>query len=560
MNTEVRSDRQCSGADTVLNTGWNFADIFGAIARHNPDACAIIDARGTRSWGEFDRRTDAFAHELVTAGLAPQAKVAVFQRNCAEYLESYLACMKAGLVPVNVNYRYGPTELTYLFTDADVEAVIAHREFLSLVEQIRPDLPLLRHIYVIEDDTPAGSDPAGVLGYEAAIRTHLGTSGMVLAHRRHPKDLLLIYTGGTTGLPKGVMWQQHELFEALVVSGQQALNLPPVRTIDDLLAGLPEQPPRGLSASPLMHSTGLLNQFMVLLTGGCAVMLPGRHFDAAVLWATVAQNAVTSLAIVGDAFARPMLAYLEDNPGQLDLSALQLIVSSGAMWSRPVQEGLLRHLPGVTLYDAFGSSEGFGLGMSSLSAAGGRETAHFKLGPNVRVRTDDGDWVGTGEEGIGRVGVCGALPLGYYKDPAKTDAAFPVIDGVRYSIAGDYVQVFADGSLQLMGRGSACINTGGEKVYAEEVEEVLKEHPGIRDAACVGVPHPRFGSAVCAVIEVRDGAVVTGAVVTAFVRSRLASYKAPREVVITPLLPRTALGKVDYPAAIRLVLADTSRT
>jgi fatty-acyl-CoA synthase len=473
-------------------------------------------------------------------------------------LESYLACMKAGLVPVNVNYRYGHAELQYLLDDCDAEAIIVGAEFFDLAAEVAAELPLLRLIYAVDGDLTIGDANLAIVSYEDVVLAAPQAGALAgLAGRRTPQDLLLLYTGGTTGRPKGVMWQQHDLFEALVVSGQQALNLPPVRTIEDLLAGLPEQPPRGLSASPLMHSTGLLNQFMVLLAGGCAVVLPGRRFDAGRLWQAVADLRVTSLAIVGDAFARPMLAYLDQHTGELDLSALTLIVSSGAMWSQSVQEGLLAHLPEITLYDAFGSSEGFGLGMSSLSGTGARETAHFRLGPNVRVRTDDGRWIGAGSKGVGRIGVSGALPLGYYKDPVKTESAFPVIDGVRYSIAGDYVRVLPDATLQLLGRGSACINTGGEKVFAEEVEEAIKQHPQVRDAACVGAPDPRFGSVVCALLE--TDAELTPASLAEFLRGRLADYKAPREVIVTDALPRTLLGKVDYPQVSKQVLAATGR-
>lgn len=531
-------------------TDWNFADIFSAIADRRGSAPAVVDARGELSWADFERHTDALATALVARGLPRQAKVAVYQRNTREHLETYFACFKAGLVPVNVNYRYGAGELRYLFDDADIAAVIVDREFAELVAEIRPSLPLLHTVVAVGAAGPDVEEYAGLLATPP--------EPVRLAARRTGDDLLLIYTGGTTGLPKGVMWRQRDLFEALVVTGQKALDLPAVQSVADLVAGLPEVAPRGLSASPLMHSTGLLNQFMVLLAGGCAVMLPGRSFDAETLWRHVAQHRVTSVSIVGDAFARPMLAWLDDHPNELDLSALQLIVSSGAMWSDTVQEGLLRHLPQLTLYDAFGSSEGFGLGMSSRTAGQPRQTAQFRLGPYTRVLADDGHWIEPGTEGVGRTAVCGVLPLGYYKDPAKTAAAFPVIDGVRYSLAGDYVRVNRDGTLHLLGRGSACINTGGEKVYAEEVEEVLKEHPGIRDVACVGIPHPRFGSTVCVVVEAMPGAAPTAEDLQEFVRARLAGYKVPRHLVATTRLPRTALGKVDYSACRELAVQESS--
>jgi fatty-acyl-CoA synthase len=542
---------------TTSVTNWNLAEVLSAVAERRSARPALVDARGTTSWQDFDRRTDALATLLAELAPTPQSKVAVFQRNTVEHLETYLACFKAGLVPVNVNHRYTDGELHYVLADADVEVIVVGSEFVEAARRLRSGLPLLSSL-VLLDAHAAGP---GEVDYESEVCRRLDRDEHAsLAARRGPDDLLLIYTGGTTGHPKGVMWRQDDLFEALVVSGQQALDLPPVATVDDLVAGLPDSPPIGISASPLMHSTGLLNQLMVLLAGGTAVLLPGLRFDARELWEHVARHGVTSLAIVGDAFARPMLVWLEENPDRLNLSCLQLIVSSGAMWSDSVQEGLLRQLPQLTLYDAFGSSEGFGLGMSVRTAGQSRETARFRLGPHTRVRTDDGRWLDPGDEGVGRTAVRGVLPLGYYKDPHKTAETFVTLDGERYSVAGDYVQLHADGTVHLLGRGSACINTGGEKVFAEEVEEVLNQHPDIGDAACLGIPDARFGSVVCAVVQAHPGHRLTRDSLSSFVRTQLADYKAPRRPVVLDRLPRTALGKVDYPACRELALSELARS
>ena len=529
--------------------GWNLADIMEGIAARIPDAEAIRDGDRSFSWREFDRRTAALAADLRARGLPRQSTVAVYLRNCAEYLESYVGIMKAGHVPMNVNYRYGVDELVHLLDDADARLVVVHEEFLPRVDEAARRLPGVTGWIVVGDT--AAVDPwllPGRTAYDDAVgRPPAGSEP-----GRSGGDTILIYTGGTTGLPKGVLWTQHNLFEALVGSANRAMDLPPVRTVEELLDSLPSPPPRGLAASPLMHSTGLLNQFMVLLSGGTAVVSKARRFDPQVVLRTVEQYAVSSLTIVGDAFARPLLTELRAHRGHYDLSALTLIVSSGAMWSHEVKSGLLAELPGVALYDAFGSSEGFGLGVSVALPGEVLETAQFRLGAGVRVLGDDNRWIESGQEGIGRIAVTGFLPEGYYKDPEKSAATWPTIDGVRYSVAGDHVHVRRDGSLALLGRGSACINTGGEKVYPEEVEEVLKRCPGVLDAAVVGLPDPRLGSTVCAVVaRGRDG-VPDAVAVVAHVKEALAGYKAPRRVVFVDGVPRTEHGKVDYAAVTRL--------
>jgi fatty-acyl-CoA synthase len=533
--------------------GWNFADIVEGIAGRYPDREAIRDGARSFTWRDFDRRTGALAAWLQERVSPRQSTIAVYLRNCAEYLEAYVGVMKAGHVPMNVNFRYGVDELVHLLDDADVRLVVVHAEFLETASRVADRLPGITGWVVVGQSAETGGPlPPAVTRYEDAVTGRAAGSDP----GRCGSDVVLMYTGGTTGLPKGVVWTQHNLFEALVGSANRAMQLPPVDSIGELLDGLPAAVPRGLAASPLMHSTGLLNQFMVLVSGGTAVVSQARSFDPRVVLETVERFGVTSLTIVGDAFARPLLAELRDGARRYELSTLGLIVSSGAMWSREVKAGLLEQLPGVALYDAFGSSEGFGLGVSVALAGEVLDTAEFRLGAGVRVLGDDGEWIEPGQEGIGRVAVTGALPEGYYKDPEKSAATWPTIDGVRYSIAGDHVRVRRDGSLALLGRGSACINTGGEKVFPEEVEEVLKRCPGVDDAAVVGVPERRLGSVVCAVVACAAAGAPDAAAVMAHVRSSLAAYKTPRRVVFVEAVPRTVHGKVDYPAASRLARRD----
>jgi acyl-CoA synthetase (AMP-forming)/AMP-acid ligase II len=314
----------------------------------------------------------------------------------------------------------------------------------------------------------------------------------------------------------------------------------------DEITGLSGAAPVVLPAAPLMHGTGHVMTLSVLTLGGCAVTLPGRSLDPEAIWQACEANGVTVLVIVGDAFARPLLAALDAAPGRWDLSSLQLLVSSGVMWSEAVKERLLDHLPQATIFDSLGSSEAIGMAASYSSKGSVSGTARFTLGEGAVVVTEDGRRVEPGSGEIGRVGISGLLPVGYHKDEAKTAATFPVIDGVRYSLPGDWATVEADGTVTLLGRGSVCINTGGEKVFPEEVEEVLKTAGGVVDAVCVGVPDERFGQAVCAIVEPAQGVAVDAAALVEHVKAHLAHYKAPRVVLVRPSIGRAPNGKVDY--------------
>jgi len=523
-------------------TAWNFADAYERIAAAIPDAPCQEQGGRIVTWSQFDRRADAVAEDLLAAGLGEQAKVAAYLTNCPEYLEVYLAAFKAGLVPVNTNFRYGPEEIRYLFDNADAEAVVFHAVYTGVLEQIRARLPNVRRWYVVDDGNPA---PAWATSYaEVAGRK---VDRVVPPWGRSPDHLVLLYTGGTTGMPKGVMWRQDDLFNVLGGGGNPILGQPPAADLDELAARITRPGARFLPACPLMHGTGQFTALLVLNGGGCVVCLEGRSFDAAALWQTAQDKRVNGIAIVGDAFARPMLQALDENPGRWDLSNLALISSSGVMWSHENKEGLLRHLPAVILYDSLGSSEAVGLGSNfSSTAASAAQTASFQLGADVKVVTDDGRLVEPGSEEIGMVAIPGFIPVGYYKDPEKTAKTFRVVGGVRYSIPGDFAAVAPDGTIHLLGRGSVVINTGGEKVFPEEVEEVLKQHPAIADAVVVGVPDERFGEVVCALVEVAPGQTIDDRDVQEFVRSRLAPYKVPRRIVVVDTIGRSPAGKVDY--------------
>ena len=524
-------------------TSWNLADIWEAVADARPGSEAQRSGERVFTFTEFDRRSNALAADLLDAGLGHQAKVAAYLYNGPEYLEVYFAAFKAGLAPLNVNYRYGAGELIYLLDNADAEAVVFHAAFGPIVEEIQPKLPNVRRWYVVEDGSPA---PEGAVRYEELVAS--GADRIASGWGRSPDDLLLLYTGGTTGMPKGVMWRQDDLVNVLGSGGNPFIGAPPANDVSEIRSRLEAGQPSmsSLPACPLMHGTGQFSAFIALIGGGCVVTTPGRKFDPAVLWETISAHRVNSVAIVGDAFARPMLAELDANPGKYDLSELKLINSSGVMWSQEVKDGLLRHVPHAILFDSLGSSEGVGLGASISAAGTAAGTAQFSLGNGVRVLTPDDRDVepGSGETGV--IALPGFLPVGYYKDPEKSERTWRVIDGVRYVLPGDYATVEADGAIKLLGRGSVVVNTGGEKVFPEEVEEVIKRLPEVADAVVVGIPDDRLGETVCAVVQKETGSSMTAGEVEAAVRGELAGYKVPRRVMFVESIGRSPAGKVDY--------------
>ncbi len=528
---------------------WNFGDVWEAVADELPDAPALTHGTTTLSWGELDRRADDLARWLLGTEVRHQDKVAIYLYNCSEYLEATFACFKLGLAPINTNYRYADDELVYLWDNADAVAVVFHGVFADRIEGIRDRLPSIRTWLWVDDGT--ASCPEWAVPYEEAA----GTTGQSEAERvrppwgRGPDDLYLLYTGGTTGMPKGVMWRQDDLFARLNSAGFR--RYPEDGGPDDVRAELRRSGPGMtlLPACPLMHGTGGFTALECLSEGGRVVTLTSRTFDTVELLDTVDREKVNGLVIVGDAFAKPILATLDAHPGHWDLGSLVGIISSGVMWSEETKQGLLRHRPGMLLVDAFSSSEAIGMGSSVSSGTSAAHTAQFTLGPEVRVIGADGRDVEPGSGQSGVLALAGRIPLGYYKDGAKTEATFRTIDGTRYSVPGDYAEVREDGSIQLLGRGSVVINTGGEKVYPEEVEEVVKTADGVVDAVAVGIPNDRFGEEVVAVVELAPGTPPdpnTEKSVIDHVKAKLAGYKAPRRVRFVASIGRSPSGKVDY--------------
>lgn len=523
--------------------GWNFADVWEVAAETLPDApCQIHGDRVVR-WAGFDERADGVARWLLDLGASQQDKVAHYLYNCPEYLESMFAMCKAGLVPVNTNYRYADEELLYLWDNADAIAVVFHGTFAERIDPLREKLPGVRGWLWVDDGS--GPCPEWATPYEQEALAGRSGGRAVAPWGRSGDDIYMLYTGGTTGMPKGVMWRQDDLFSVLNASSLGA-RYGDEADLDKVRSALTQPGPTVIPACPLMHGTGAFTSFSALGSGGCVITLTNRTFDPEELFAAVEAHKANVLAIVGDAFGKPMLRALDVSPGRWDLSSLVAIVSSGVMWSEETKQGLLRHHPGMLLADQFSSSEALGMGASISSAGGTSSTAKFRLGDNARVIAEDGHDVDPGSGDIGMVAVRGRNPVGYYKDQEKSDRTFKVIDGQRYSIPGDFATVEADGTLRLLGRGSQCINTGGEKVFPEEVEEALKTHPSVRDAVAVGVPDEKWGEAIVAVIEAVPGEDVDEGDVIAHVKGRLASFKAPKRVVPVESIGRAPNGKVDY--------------
>jgi 3-oxocholest-4-en-26-oate---CoA ligase len=524
-------------------TNWNYADVWETVADVQPEMIAVTQGGRNVSWRDFDHGADGLAQFLLDLGVANQDKVALYLYNGPEYLQTSFAAMKVGLVPFNTNYRYGDDELSYLWDNADAVAVAFHGAFSERIERIFDRVPRVKGWLWVDDGS--GPCPEWATPYEEVSKTAL--ERVRAPWGRSGDDLYMLYTGGTTGMPKGVMWRQDDLFAKLVDGGVRHYD------VDGGLEGVRtalEASPGGvtlLPACPLMHGTGAFTSNTVLAEGGRVCLLESRRYDPVEMLDTVEKEKVNAVVIVGDPFSVPLLAALDESPGRWDLSSLLMMVSSGAMWSEPIKQRLLSHHPDVLLVDAFSSSEALGMGTSVSGGGNAAETASFTLAPDVKVLTEDGREVQPGSDEVGVLALGGRNPLGYYKDDEKSERTFKEIDGVRYSIPGDFAQVGSDGTIHVLGRGSVCINSGGEKIFPEEVEEALKTHPAVRDVVVVGVPDPKYGEQVVAVVEADDAAdLPSESELIDHVKQRLAHYKAPRRVRAVATIGRAPNGKVDY--------------
>ena len=532
----------------MSSTDWNLATMWEAVADAIGDAPALQHRDLERTWSEFDERAARWAAVLGEFGAGHDSKVGLYLYNGPEYLEATYGCFKARSVPVNVNYRYTEHELRYLLENSDAEVVLVDSSFAAHLDAIRDDLPLLRGIVQVGE----GPLVPGALRYEEA----LAAAEPAPRIGRSVDDLWFLYTGGTTGMPKGVMWPQGNLY-ATGAATFKGLRQPFPETPADVGATARVVRDAGIApvmlpAAPLMHGTSAIASWGALSAGGTITTLGCRHLDAVELVETIAARRVTNLVIVGDAFAKPIIAAIEERP-DLDLSCLQIVISSGVMWSQPVKDALLAHLD-VVLADLVGSSEGVGAASSVAKRGRSIGTARFRLGENSRVFTEDGREVepGSGERGVIAIG--GPIPIGYYKDPEKSAGTFRTFGGRVWSVPGDFATVDDDGSIRLLGRGSVCINTAGEKVFPEEVEETLKTHPSVIDANVVGIPDEKWGAAVSAVVSAGSERPTVEELVS-HCRATLAGYKCPKHIVFVDAVRRGPNGKADYRWAAEQVAA-----
>ena len=528
-----------------------FATIWESIADSIGDSPAVTQGTVTRTWSEYEQRASRLASALVDAGLQPQSKVGLYLYNSNEYLEAQFATFKFRGVPVNVNYRYLDEELLYLLDNSDAEALFFHSSLGDRVARVVDRLPKLKLLVEVSDD--------GEHHVVTAIpyNTLLADYDPMPRITRDEDDIYMLYTGGTTGMPKGVMYQMGSLVEGFVNGGLAFIGMTPPAEISQLGTTVRDAHASGIRpitipGCPIMHGTGMWIGAMMPQSGGAHVItLQKRSFDAHEMFQVVQEKKATLAVVVGDSFVKPMIRALDEAIAKgtpYDASSLKMIASSGVMWTSEVKEALLDRIEHVVLLDAMGSSEG-SMGTSISMKGLPPKTAKFAVAPTTKVFTDDDREVVPGSGEIGKVAAGGAVPLGYYKDPEKSSKTFRTINGVRYSFPGDMATVEADGSLTLLGRGSQVINSGGEKIFPEEVEEAVKRVEGVLDCLVVGIDEEKFGQAVTAVASLSPGAKVEEAAIIANVKTQLAGYKAPKRVVFVTQIPRAPNGKADYKTA-----------
>ncbi len=497
---------------------------------------------GRRTYGELEDGANRFAHHLLGLGVRHGDPVALYLENRPEYVEVMLGAYKAGAVPVNVNFRYVEDELRYLFDDADLVVLITNDEFLSRVEAIRGDAPKLREVIVVERD------------YEDRLAASSSERDF---GPRSADDLYVAYTGGTTGLPKGEIWRQEDNFFAGMGGGDVFHSGNYIAAPEELVARLPDPGLVALATPPFMHVSAHWLLYSVLFGGGKMVVTERGRFDPQAIWQLVSSEGVNMLIIVGDAMARPLADELEANRDAYDTSTLLVIGSGGAVLSPSTKARLGTLLPSTMITDGYGSSETGTMG-TQRNTGGEAGGARFAMSDAARVFDDDLNAVQPGSEVIGRLARRGHIPLRYHKDPEKTAKTFVEVDGERWVLPGDYAKVLEDGTIELLGRGSVSINTGGEKVYPEEVEAVVKGHPDIVDAVVVGVPDERWGERVVAVVRPAERTTPSLESIQEVCRTKLAGYKVPREICVVEQIVRSPAGKTDYRWAKDVAISASS--
>ncbi len=520
---------------------FNLADLFESVVDTLPDREGLVCADRRLTYRELDRRANQLAHCLAQRGVGPGDHIGLYLYNGTEYIEGMLAAYKIRAVPINVNYRYVEEELEYLFDDADLVALIHHREFAPRIASVAAKLPQLTTFLAVEDGSGEAFESIDATDYEASLAAASPERDFA---ERSPDDLYIIYTGGTTGMPKGVMWRQEDIFFGALGGGNIiGANIERPEELREIVANAPMI--STLAIAPLMHGAAQWSCFIGFFGGNRIILSPQRRFDAAELWNLIAKERITSVSIVGDAMGRPLAESLADAKQNLDLSCLKVIGSGGAIFSQPVKAVFKREIPDIMLFDGFGASETGhqGTGVADAEREG---SPIFRMGENNQVFDDENQPVVPGSGVQGRLALRGHIPLGYYNDEAKTAKTFIEVEGVRWVLPGDIATIEKDGTITVFGRGSVSINSGGEKIFPEEVEAALKSHPAVFDALVVGVPDERFGQRVSAVVQPRPDMTLTLDDLAAHARTKVAGYKVPRELHLVDLVVRSPSGKPDY--------------
>jgi len=529
---------------------FNLADLFESVVDTVPDTLAVVAGPRRLTYAELDRRANRLAHRLAAGGIGPGDMVGIQLVNGSEYLETMLACFKLRAVPVNVNFRYTGTELRHLYADAGLVGLVHHRAFADAVGSALKAMVAQRVVLEVADASDAPLSP-GADDYEHAL-VAVGVGDERDFGPRSADDVYCVYTGGTTGLPKGVLWRHEDIFFA-AMGGGDPLQLGDVIERPEQLPDRLLRPGMvALPVPPFMHASAHWLAFSTFFGGGTLVLLPGGHFDPFTTWQLVVDERVNVLVVVGDAMARPLLDALEqsgrplsEQSGGIDTSSLMAVGSGGAILSPSTKARLARLLPGVIVADAFGSSETGQLG-GAPPAGDPFGPPRLKVDERTAVFDDDLRAVEPGSWAIGQLARGGRVPIGYRGDPARSAATFVEVDGRRWALPGDQARVEIDGTIVVLGRSSQCINSGGEKIYAEEVEAALKGHPDVVDAVVVGVDDERWGQRVAAVVEPRPDCQPSLIDLRDHARGVLAGYKLPKQLVLVGQMERLPSGKADY--------------